>query len=103
MSNEITNHPMISQIMQQAAAAFPAYRKTSPEQRALFLETIAVNIETLGDALIDVAASETNLPNARLVGERGRTTMQLRMFARMLREGSWVEASIDTAIPTKTP
>lgn len=103
MNNESTSNPMISQVMQQAAASFPGYRKTSPEQRAVFLETIAVNIEALGDALIDVAAGETNLPQARLIGERGRTTMQLRMFAQMLREGSWVEASIDTAIPSKTP
>ena len=44
-----------------------------------------------------------HFPVARLIGERGRTTGQLRMYANMLREGSWVEASIDTAIPDKTP
>jgi NADP-dependent aldehyde dehydrogenase len=60
-------------------------------------------MEALGDALIDEAAAETNLSAARLTGERGRTTMQLRMFAGMLREGSWLEATIDTAIPDKTP
>jgi alpha-ketoglutaric semialdehyde dehydrogenase len=82
---------------------FGAYQKTSPEKRAVFLETIANNIEALGDALISKASEETNLPAPRLTGERGRTTMQLRMFAQMLREGSWVEAAIDTAIPDKTP
>ncbi len=89
--------------MQDAATAFSAYQKTSPGNRAVFLETIAANIESLGDALIAKASEETNLPAARLTGERGRTTMQLRMFAQMLREGSWVEASIDTAIPDKAP
>lgn len=93
----------INQVMQNAATAFSAYQKTTPEKRALFLETIANNIEALGDALISKASEETNLPAPRLAGERGRTTMQLRMFAQMLREGSWVEASIDTAVPDKTP
>jgi alpha-ketoglutaric semialdehyde dehydrogenase len=90
-------------VMQNAADAFIAYRKVQPEAKAVFLETIAANMEGLGDALIQQASLETNLPAARLGGERMRTTMQLRMFAQMLREGSWVEASIDTAIPDKTP
>jgi alpha-ketoglutaric semialdehyde dehydrogenase len=93
----------ISQTMQNAANAFGAYQKTSPEARAVFLETIASNIESLGDVLIGKASEETNLPAPRLTGERGRTTMQLRMFAQMLREGSWVDAAIDTAVPDKTP
>jgi alpha-ketoglutaric semialdehyde dehydrogenase len=93
----------IDAVMQNAADAFIAYRKVQPEAKAVFLDTIAANIEGLGDALIQQASLETNLPAARLGGERMRTTMQLRMFAQMLREGSWVEASIDTAIPDKTP
>jgi alpha-ketoglutaric semialdehyde dehydrogenase len=93
----------IDAVMQNAADAFIAYRKVQPEAKADFLETIAANIEGLGDALIQQASLETNLPAARLGGERMRTTMQLRMFAQMLREGSWVEASVDTAIPDKTP
>ncbi len=93
----------IDTVMQQAAEAFGTYRKINGEQKAVFLETIAANIEALGDALIQQASIETNLPAARLTGERGRTTMQLRMFAQMLREGSWVEAAIDTAIPDKAP
>ena len=90
-------------VMQQAGKAFTSYQKTKPEARALFLEAIANNIESLGDALLAKASEETNLPLPRLTGERGRTTMQLRMFAQMLREGSWVEATVDTAIPDKTP
>jgi NADP-dependent aldehyde dehydrogenase len=94
---------MIDQVMQQAAEAFGYYKLVSPLNKALFLESIADNMESLGDALIAKASAETNLPAARLTGERGRTTMQLRMFAQMLREGSWVEAAIDTAIPDKNP
>lgn len=95
--------PALDVVMQQSAEAFSAYQKISPANKAVFLDTIADNIEALGDALIAKASEETNLPAARLTGERGRTTMQLRMFAEMLREGSWVEACIDTAIPDKTP
>lgn len=93
----------ISQVMQQAANAFTAYKKIPDTDKARFLETISSNIEALGDRLLNQAAAETNLPLPRLTGERGRTTMQLRMFATMLREGNWVEASIDTTIPDKNP
>jgi NADP-dependent aldehyde dehydrogenase len=93
----------VSQIMQQAQEAFQLFRQTAPEARAAFLECIADHIENLGDVLIHQAMQETNLPAPRLQGERGRTTMQLRMFASMLREGSWVEATIDTTIPEKYP
>lgn len=99
----MSNLNQIEQVMQQASVAFETYRHTGPENKALFLEAIANNIEALGEALIQQASAETHLPAARLTGERGRTTMQLRMFAQMLREGSWVEATIDTAIPDKTP
>ena len=93
----------INNVLQNAATAFSLYKKTNAADKAVFLETVANEIEALGDALIQQAAEETNLPAPRLVGERGRTTMQLRMFAAMVREGSWVEACIDTAIPDKVP
>ena len=93
----------INVAMQAAAEAFVLYRKIAPEQKALFLEAIASEIDALGDALVLKASEETNLPVPRLMGEKARATMQLRMFATMLREGSWVEASIDTAIPDRTP
>jgi NADP-dependent aldehyde dehydrogenase len=93
----------IADIAKKAGTAFEQYAFTTPLQRANFLETIASNIEALGDALLEQANKETNLPLPRLTGERGRTCFQLRMFATMLKEGNYVEASIDTAIPTKTP
>jgi len=77
--------------------------KKSIEERAVFLETIADEILAAGDDLINRAMAETGLPAARLTGERGRTMMQLKMFAQLLREGSWVDARIDTAIPDRQP
>jgi NADP-dependent aldehyde dehydrogenase len=85
-------------IMEQSVAAFESYININATTKALFLESIANEIELLGDLLIETASVETNLPAARLIGERGRTTMQLRMFANMLREGSWVDAVIDNDI-----
>lgn len=94
---------MIKQTMQQATAAFSLYSKKSAAARAEFLERIATEIETLGDTLIQTAMAESNLPEARLLGERGRTANQLRLFANLVREGSWVEAVIDTAQPERIP
>jgi 2,5-dioxopentanoate dehydrogenase len=86
-----------------AAGAFGPYRATTSEQRARFLEAIAANIEALTDALVARATAETGLPAGRLTGEVGRTTGQLRLFAGVLREGSWNGAHIDPAQPDRTP
>lgn len=90
-------------ILHQATEAFRIYRGRSGAEKSAFLELIASEIESLGDGLIKKAMEETNLPEARLVGERGRTCNQLRQFAEMLKEGSWVDARIDTAIPDRAP
>jgi alpha-ketoglutaric semialdehyde dehydrogenase len=86
-----------------AEEAFQTYRKTSGRDRATFLRTIATELENLGDVLIETASRESRLPVARITGERGRTVSQLRMFADLLDEGSWVDAHIDTALPDRTP
>ncbi|HUP31360.1 MAG TPA: aldehyde dehydrogenase (NADP(+)) [Usitatibacter sp.] len=86
-----------------AEAAFDTYRETMPEQRARFLEKIADNILGLGDALVVRAMQESGLPRPRLEGERGRTMGQLKLFAAVLREGSWLEARIDPAMPERKP
>lgn len=80
---------------QAASRAFPIYSKTTPQQRAAFLNAIADNIDAVGDAITETAHAETALPAARLIGERGRTVKQLRMFADLILEGSWVDARID--------
>jgi 2,5-dioxopentanoate dehydrogenase len=46
---------------------------------------------------------ESGLPRGRLEGERGRTVGQLRLFAEVVREGSWLEARIDPAMPDRKP
>lgn len=93
----------IDKVLLQASQAFAKYSKTSSAERAVFLTAIADEIEALEDELLITAAAETHLPEARLRGERGRTTNQLRQFAQLLQEGHWVEATIDTALPDRLP
>ncbi len=93
----------VEQACALAWEAFDAYRETAPETRARFLETIANEMEALGDALIERAMAETGLPRARLQGERGRTCGQLRLFARTLRAGEWLDARVDPAMPQRQP
>ena len=99
----IATEAEVSRAVELAAQAFPAYRGLSGEARAAFLERIAEEIVELGDALLELANRETALPLPRLTGERGRTVGQLKMFAALLREGSWVEARIDHALPDRQP
>lgn len=93
----------IDVIMQNALQAFTGYRGISALQRAHFLNEIAVQIEAARERLVQAAQEETNLPLPRLNGELSRTTNQLKMFARLIEEGSWVEAAIDTADKDRTP
>ncbi len=86
-----------------AEDAFSIYRKVSTETRAAFLEKIAEEIVALGDALLQRAHLETGLPLDRLTGERGRTAGQLRLFAAVVREGSWCDPRIDPALPDRQP
>ena len=93
----------IDKAVQKATEAFDVYRKKDKDSRADFLEQVADEILNLGDALIERCHLETALPLARLQGERGRTINQLKLFASVVREGSWVDARIDTAIPDRSP
>jgi len=96
-------HEEINQAVAKAATAFQVYRKKSGMEKAAFLTAIAEAILNTGDELVTVCCNETGLPPARIEGERMRTANQLKMFAALLTEGSWVDARIDTAIPDRTP
>ena len=86
-----------------ADAAVEPYRALPLEQRARFLETIAQRILDLGPTLIERASQESGLPAARLEGERGRTVNQLRLFAKVVRDGHFLEATLDSALLDRTP
>ena len=86
-----------------AEEAFASFSTLEPERHAAFLETVAANIDALGDTLTERAQAETGLPTARLNGERGRTVGQLRLFAQVVRQGDFRGARIDPAQPERTP
>lgn len=86
-----------------AAAAYPAYRSLSAERRAQFLDAIADELDALGDDFVAVVCRETALSAGRIQGERGRTSGQMRLFAKVLRRGDFYGARIDRALPERQP
>src|SRR5579871_1151725 len=93
----------VDRALELAESAFFAYRSLPVADRAAFLDRIAEELLELGDTLLERAHQETALPLARLTGERGRTVSQLRMFAEVVREGSWIQARIDRGQPDRQP
>lgn len=93
----------VNSALQAAQVAFLSFKNLSGKKKAEFLNAIADEIEALGQELVTTAMRETNLPEARIIGERGRTTGHCRMFAKLVEEGSWVEARVDTAQPDRQP
>ncbi|AJX34873.1 MULTISPECIES: aldehyde dehydrogenase (NADP(+)) [pseudomallei group] len=83
--------------------AFDAYRETSLDARAAFLDAIGRRIIALGDALIERCVAESGLPRARIEGERARTVGQLALFASVVRDGGFLDARIDPARPDRKP
>lgn len=99
----ISSPAEVKAALQEASAAFIPFAKKTFIERAIFLEAIAEEIMNCGDALLQKAHEETALPLARLTGERGRTCAQLNLYAKLLREGNWCDAVIDTAMPDRQP
>ena len=86
-----------------AAEAFGVYRRVSGRDRGAFLRTIAAKIESIAEDVIERAGQETALPQARLQAETARTCGQLRLFAQVAEEGSWVNARVDRADLNRKP
>lgn len=93
----------VARAAQLAADAFPIYRATGREERAVFLDTIADKMEALGEGLVERVQRETGIVEPRARGELARTVNQLRLFATLVREGSWIGARVDTALPERVP
>ncbi len=93
----------IDRAARAAESAAVEMGRMGPERRAEFIERIAELIEERGSVLIERVMAETGLPEGRVTGERARTTAQLRLFASVVRDGSWVDARIDRALPSRKP
>ena len=93
----------IDEVMERSWQAFLEYRNYPLHERARFMKLIATKLENSGDLLIQTAMRETNLPEARLKNERGRTVFQLNSYADACAQGIWLEARIDSAMPDRNP
>lgn len=93
----------INEALKKADVAFKTFRNIGGKRKAEFLRAIAEEMESMKGEIVKQAMEETHLPEPRIAGEFGRTTGQMRMFAALVEEGSWVEARIDTAIPDRAP
>ncbi|MGO2235127.1 MAG: aldehyde dehydrogenase (NADP(+)) [Marinomonas sp.] len=89
--------------VEAAEAAFETFGYSSREERAAFLNAIADEIDVLGDQITEIGVQETGLPEARLQGERGRTTGQLRLFAERILSGEYLDRRFDEALPDRAP
>ncbi|RCX06642.1 aldehyde dehydrogenase (NADP(+)) [Marinomonas foliarum] len=89
--------------VEAAEAAFEEFGYSTREDRAAFLNAIADEIDVLGDQITEVGVQETGLPVARLQGERGRTTGQLRLFAERILSGEYLDRRFDEALPDRAP
>ena len=94
---------LVDQACQAAEEAFWTYGYASRETRAAFLDKIADEIEARGPQITWIGSAETGLPAARLEGERGRTTGQLRLFASHIRNGDYLDRRHDAALPDRQP
>ena len=94
---------LVEHACKAAEDAFWTYGYTSREERARFLEIIADEIEVRAAAITEIGTQETGLPGTRLIGERGRTTSQLRLFASYVRKGDYLDRRHDPALPDRQP
>ncbi len=93
----------VGQAVELARQAFGSYCRAPGRQKADFLRAIATNLEERVDDLAERGSQETGLPDGRIRMETGRTCGQLRLFAGLVEEGSWVDARIDRADPDRAP
>ncbi len=93
----------VDEACKAARRDFRTYSGKSRAERAAFLHTIADQMDVLGDEITQTGMAETGLPEARLNGERGRTTGQLRMFADLIEATRYLDIRKDGALPDRTP
>jgi 2,5-dioxopentanoate dehydrogenase len=86
-----------------AEAAFPAFAAKTRAERAAFLNRIADEIDARGPQITEIGTQESGLPAARLEGERGRTCMQLRLFATHILKPDWLDRRHDAELPERQP
>ena len=95
MSTNPTTPAQLDAILNAACSASPIWAATPPAERAAALIAVVDALDSAAGDLIPICQRETGLAEARLSGELKRTTVQLRLFADVIREGSYLDARID--------
>jgi NADP-dependent aldehyde dehydrogenase len=98
-----TDAASLESVLGGAAAAAPAFGRSTPDVRAALLRALADALDAASDELVPLAIAESGLPEARLAGEVGRTSGQLRLFADVVTDGGYLDVIIDPADPTSAP
>ncbi|MEO5324551.1 aldehyde dehydrogenase (NADP(+)) [Mesorhizobium sp. CC13] len=94
---------LVNRACEAAEDAFWSYGYSTRGERAAFLRAIANEIEARAAEITEIGSQETGLPEARLQGERGRTTGQLRLFADHIEMGDYLDRRLDAALPERQP
>lgn len=94
---------LVDQAVQAAEEAFWSYGYSTRSERAALLRKIGEEINALGDEITAMGCKETGLPEARLIGERGRTVGQLNLFANHIEAGDYLDKRHDVALPDRAP
>jgi NADP-dependent aldehyde dehydrogenase len=89
----------LDRVLTGAAAAKSAFAQQDPRQRYTQLAAVAARLDDAADDLVELAITESHLPEPRLRGELRRTTMQLRLFAEEALSGTFFDARIDRRDP----
>ncbi len=82
---------LVDRACKEAEDAFVTYGYSTRADRATFLRAIAEEIDARGDDITAMGVKETGLPEGRLIGERGRTVGQLRLFADHIEKGDYLD------------
>lgn len=99
VAEETTPHEL-DRLCGQADVAAPMLEDAGRGFRARMLRAMADSLEKRRDDIVLLADSETAIGSARLGAELTRTCYQMRFFADVLDEGSYLEATVDHATDT---
>jgi NADP-dependent aldehyde dehydrogenase len=99
MSLDDTTSEQLDSLLDAAVRAAGVLARTSPRERAAWLDALADALDARADDLVPLAVAESHLTSQRLTGELARTSFQLRLFGDELRDGAYLRATIDHADP----
>jgi len=90
----------VSSVLSRSVSAAVALTQSSPAERRVWLEALADSLTAERAELAELADSETALGLPRLQGEVDRTAAQIRFYASVAVEGSYLGLTVDDKTTT---